>query len=103
TRGTRKQVRPAFACASTRKASDCGAEQNHLCPVSAQVPSESSSARVVLARTSEPPCFSVIAIPNTAPGLSRVRRGSYSREKVRGTQKSAIRGLNRSEGTAAWV
>lgn len=30
TRGTRKQVSPASAWASTRKASDCGAEKNHL-------------------------------------------------------------------------
>ncbi|CAM5264862.1 hypothetical protein SGRI78S_07348 [Streptomyces griseus subsp. griseus] len=34
TRGTRKQLSPPAACASTRKPSDIGAEQNHLCPVS---------------------------------------------------------------------
>ena len=32
-RGIRKQVSPLSACASTRKASDIGAEKNHLCPV----------------------------------------------------------------------
>ena len=31
------------------------------------VPSPAGSARVVPARTSEPPCFSVIAIPHSAP------------------------------------
>ena len=34
-RGIRKQVNPAGACASTRKASDIGAEKNHLCPTKA--------------------------------------------------------------------
>ena len=33
TRGTRKQLTPSGSWASTRNASDCGAEQNHLCPV----------------------------------------------------------------------
>ena len=33
-RGTRKQLIPPGAWASIRKASDIGAEQNHLCPVS---------------------------------------------------------------------
>ena len=61
---------PSGACASTRKPSDIGAEQNHLCPVSSYVPSSASGvARVVLARTSLPPCFSVMPIPNSAPGL----------------------------------
>ena len=32
-RGIRKQVSPSAACASTRKASDIGAEKNHLWPV----------------------------------------------------------------------
>jgi hypothetical protein len=44
-----------------------GCEQNHLCPVSSYQPSPAGSARVVLARTSEPPCFSVMAIPHSAP------------------------------------
>ena len=33
-RGVRKQLRPPGAWASIKKASDIGAEQNHLCPVS---------------------------------------------------------------------
>ncbi len=79
TRGRRKQVRPAGAWARTRNASDVGAEQNHLWPVRAYSPgAESGSARVVFARTSEPPCFSVMAIPDRAPALSAggARRGS---------------------------
>ena len=50
-RGTRKQLRPASVCASTRNASDIGAEQNHLWPVSRYRPSPAGTARVVLART----------------------------------------------------
>ncbi len=34
-RGSRKQVRPQGACASTMKASHIGADMNHLCPVTA--------------------------------------------------------------------
>ena len=34
TLGSRKQLRPSGACASTRNRSHMGAEQNHLCPVS---------------------------------------------------------------------
>src|SRR5205823_13361665 len=65
TRGKRKQESPLEACARTRKASLIGAEQNHLCPVNRYPPS-AGSARVALARTSEPPCFPVTAIPTTA-------------------------------------
>jgi len=85
-RGTRKQVRLPGACASIRNTSDIGAEQNHLCPVSAHRPPSPStsppptirSARVVLARTSDPPCFSVMAMPARTPGFSRAAtlRGS---------------------------
>ena len=39
TRGSRKHVIPASACASTRWASHCGAEKNHLWPVIRQAPS----------------------------------------------------------------
>ena len=49
-----------------------GAEQNHLCPVSRWAPGPSAgtgSARVVFARTSEPPCFSVMAMPASRPAL----------------------------------
>ena len=72
-RGSRKHDRPRSVCASTRKASHIGAEQNHLWPVSSYSPPgpprPSARARVVFARTSEPPCFSVIAMPTSAPGL----------------------------------
>ena len=66
-RSSRKQERPAGACASTRNTSHGGYEQNHLWPVSSHQPSPAASARVMFARTSEPPCFSVIAIPHSAP------------------------------------
>jgi hypothetical protein len=53
--------------------SDIGAEQNHLWPVSAYSPPgpppSTGSARVVFARTSEPPCFSVMAMPVVAQPL----------------------------------
>src|SRR5690606_22224004 len=56
-RGSRKQLSPPGACASTRKASHIGAEKNHLCPTRAYMPSPVGVATVVLACTSEPPCF----------------------------------------------
>ena len=74
TRGIRKQERPPSACASTRNASHIGAEQNHLWPtISYSAPGPppfSGRATVVFARTSEPPCFSVIAMPQSAPAFS---------------------------------
>ena len=69
TRGTRKQLSPPGACASTRKPSDIGAEQNHLCPVISYSSAARGTARVVFARTSEPPCFSVMAMPDSRPRL----------------------------------
>jgi hypothetical protein len=75
-RGTRKQEGVASSppiFASVRKASLIGAEQNHLWPVSRYSPPgpppSTGTAVDRLARTSEPPCFSVIAIPNSAPRL----------------------------------
>ena len=56
-------------------------------------PSPTGVAVVVFARTSEPPCFSVIAIPQKAPSIA-VRRGSHS---------AASSGSARSAGTAAKV
>ena len=85
-RGTRKQesawvslpapVSPVWA--RTRKASDCGAEQNHLWPVRDHVPSAFGVARVVFARTSEPPCFSVMAMPKIAEDFVAGSRSSGS-------------------------
>ena len=70
-RGTSKHDSPRSVWARITKTSHMGAEQNHFCPVtaySAPGPApESRHARVVLARTSEPPCRSVIAIPHSAP------------------------------------
>ncbi|MNT23730.1 hypothetical protein D3C72_1591610 [compost metagenome] len=78
-RGSRKQVRPPGAWARVRKASDMGAEQNHLCPVSRYQPSSPvGSARVALARTSDPPCFSVMAMPMVTPALSAAGRTAGS-------------------------
>ncbi len=84
TRGTRKHDSPcAWIWASTRKASDIGAEQNHLCPVSrysaTSLPAATRCAStdwacVRLARTSEPPCFSVIAMPTRALDFAPVPR-----------------------------
>ncbi len=72
-RGIRKQETPLSVCARTRKASHIGAEQNHLWPVISYSapgpPPFSGIAVVVFARTSEPPCFSVIAIPQSAPAF----------------------------------
>ena len=80
TRGSRKHDRPPGACARTRNASHIGWEQNHLCPVSSYAPPPTGSARVVFALTSEPPRFSVIAMPHRAAraGSSSSRRGSHS-------------------------
>ncbi len=54
--------------------SDIGAEQNHLCPTSSYSapapPPFTGVAKVVFARTSEPPCFSVIAMPAIAEPFS---------------------------------
>ena len=80
TRGTKKQLSPPGACASTRNASLIGALQNHLCPVSRNsrphAPSSPvGSARVVFARTSDPPCFSVIAMPTSAEPFAVRPRG----------------------------
>ena len=76
-RGIRKHETPPSACARTRNASHIGADMNHLWPVSSYSapgpPPFSGRAVVVFARTSEPPCFSVIPIPHSAPFLS-VRR-----------------------------
>jgi hypothetical protein len=60
---------------------------------------------VVLARTSEPPCFSVIAMPQRAPffsGAGIIRR-SYTFEVSRGTHCRASSGCAESAGTTAYV
>ena len=86
-----------------------GAEQNHLCPLisysSPAPPPFRARARVVLARTSEPPCFSVMAMPAIALGFSLAgsRRPSYVRAISRGSHSAASSGCARSAGTTAKV
>ena len=56
-----------------------GAEVNHLWPRSVYTPGSAVGvAVVVLARTSEPPCFSVIAMPHLALPFSAAGRSSPS-------------------------
>ncbi len=81
-RGSAKHDRPSSVCARTRKRSHIGAEQNHLWPtISYSAPGPppfSGVAVVVLARTSEPPCFSVIAMPHSAEPFSPAGRSTGS-------------------------
>src|SRR5713226_551317 len=98
-RGKKKQDRPFCAWARIRNASHIGPEQNHLCPVmrnSLDWPRR--SARVVLARTSEPPCFSVIPIPTNTPDFSPAgrNRGSYFGERIRDSHCAVNSGSHRS-------
>ena len=108
-RGSRKHDSPSSVWASTRKMSDIGAEQNHLWPVISYSPPPpppfSGVATVVLARTSEPPCFSVIAMPAIALAFSPGARssGSYVRAIRRGSHSAASSGWARSAGTTANV
>jgi hypothetical protein len=85
-RGTAKQDSPASVFASIRNRSLIGAEQNHLCPVSAYGSpgpvDPVASARVVLARTSEPPCFSVMAMPAIAPAFGATPLPSAQRSSA---------------------
>ena len=60
-------------------------------------------ATVVFARTSEPPCFSVIAIPHSALALPATSSGSYVVAVSRGSHSAASSGCARSAGTAANV
>ena len=56
-----------------------GAEVNHLWPCRVYSPStEVGRASVTLARTSEPPCFSVMPMPARAPRLSDTGRSPGS-------------------------
>ena len=109
-RGSRKHVSPPGACASTRNASHIGAETKYLWPTSSYASPGPSApigyARVVLARTSEPPCFSVIAMPIVSPCLSRighVARVVDARGDLRFPAPSRVPGSVRSDGTAAKV
>ncbi len=106
TRGTRKQVTPPGAWASTRNTSFIGAEVNHLCPKSSYSPStDVATADVTLARTSEPPCFSVMPMPASAPALSATGRTpkSYVVDASFGVHSLASASSTRRAGTAAYV
>ena len=106
TRGTTKQVTPASVWASTRNTSFIGAEVNHLCPWRVYSPSvDVGTARVTLARTSEPPCFSVMPMPASAPRLPATGRspGSYDVDASSGVHSLASASSARSAGTAAYV
>ena len=67
------------------------------------MPSALGVAVVVLARTSEPPCFSVIDMPAIRPRLVLGSRSpkSYSGAASSGSYRAASSGLCRSAGTAA--
>ena len=103
TLGSRKQDSPPGAWASTMNKSPIGAEVNHLCPVSRYSPGPAGTARVVFARTSEPPCFSVIDMPASRPRLvSGGRRPkSYSGAASSGSKRLARPGACRNAGTMA--
>src|SRR5258708_30015379 len=102
-RGTKKQVSPVSVRARVKKASLIGAEQNHLCPASSNSPSPRGTARDELARRSEPPCLSVIAMPIvTARFCARGSgRGSESHARSFGSHSSASFPLWRRTPTAA--
>src|SRR3984885_10087337 len=108
-RGNRKHDRPSSVWASTRKKSDIGAEQNHLWPTSSYSPPApppfKGVATVVLARTSEPPCFSVIAMPAIAEPFpaAGTDRGSYVVAVTSGSHSAASSGWARRAGTTAKV
>ena len=71
--------------ARVRNASHMGADVNHLWPLmlyaapGPTTPAATGTAVVVLARTSDPPCFSVMDIPIVQPSfsLAGTSRGSY--------------------------
>jgi hypothetical protein len=101
-RGSRKQVMPPGACARTRKASDIGAEKNHLWPTSSYSSPWTARAVVVLARTSEPPCFSVMPMPSVTPRFcdDGTLRPSYSGAIAFASHSGSERC---NTGTAAYV
>ncbi len=70
------------------------------------MPSAVGVAVVVPARTSEPPCFSVIDIPASRPGLASTARRARTRRSWRAGRartRAASSGSRRSAGTAAYV
>ncbi len=97
---------PPAAWASTRNTSFIGAEVNHLWPCRVYSPSAADGrASVTFARTSDPPCFSVIPMPASAPRFSASGRrpGSYVVDASSGVHSFAIASSTRSAGMAAYV
>ena len=96
---------PPGAWASTRNRSHIGAEVNHLWPVQrVRAVGRSASPAVVPARTSEPPCFSVIDMPASETGfvvrdlqLGVIRRG-WSAAARRPAASSALCAQRRHHG-----
>ncbi len=80
-----------------------GAEQNHLWPRNRYQPPSCQYASVLLVRRSEPPCFSVMAMPSVRPFLTSggMKRASYSRDNTLPSQVSDNSGERLSTGTAA--
>src|SRR5580700_9572919 len=102
---TTKQDTPSSVRASVRNTSECGTEKNHLCPTIDQLPSPFGLAWVWVWRRSDPPCFSVIAMPTVAPVLTVARtcRRSYW-EEVTSLPHSAQRAASRrNTGMAEYV
>ena len=105
-------MRPPAAWASTRNTSFIGAEVNHLWPCRVYSPSTAvGRAWVTLSRTSEPPCFSVIPIPASAPALTSggteaevVGRGGQPRRPLLGDgvvgAERRHRGVRHRDGAA---
>src|SRR5271154_5146891 len=100
--GTTKQDTPASVCASVRNTSECGTEKNHLCPTIDQLPSPLGVACVWVWRRSDPPCFSVIAMPTVAPVLTEARtcRRSYCDEVTSFPHSAQRAGSRRKTGMA---
>ena len=104
-RGTRKQLSASPVLASMMKASDIGAERNHLWPTSRYIPSPTFSAVERLARTSVPPCFSVIPMPSVMPVfcIAAFWLESYLRATILGSQLRSMRGEAMIGATEALV
>ncbi len=98
-RGIRKQVSPPAACASTRKASRHGRGHEPLVAgddvFGARPRLPTGSAVVVAARTSVPPCFSVMPMPIVTALFfaAGAKLGSYLKGRMRGTHSLASVGL----------
>jgi lambda repressor-like predicted transcriptional regulator len=109
-RGTKKHEGPCSSVlASTRWPSHIGAEKNHLWPVmrnsSPHGPLPAGTARVVLLRTSLPPCFSVMPMPTVMEVLrsSGMSRASCSFDASLSRSAAYSAALRRITGMQALV